>query len=64
MAVYKISSSELRFKAADLTKALRAGDSFVLMHYNEPVGYISSEVPKKFVEEGEFKKREEFKKVK
>ena len=41
MAVYKITSSDLRANAAKLTQQLRAGDSFILMHFKEPVGYIT-----------------------
>lgn len=64
MAVYKITSSELRAKAAEMTQRLRAGDSFILMHYKEPVGYITSEVPKKLLKEAGVKERGKFTEVK
>ena len=46
MATYMVKSSELRSDAAKIVQGLRAGDSFVLMHYNEAVGYISPKIPK------------------
>ena len=45
MAVFIINSSELRFKTAHMLQGLRAGHSFVLMHYKDAVGYITPEVP-------------------
>jgi hypothetical protein len=55
MATYIVKTSEMRQKAALITQGLRAGDSFVLIHYKEPVGYISSEVPMKRYEYREVK---------
>lgn len=63
MAVYKITSSDLRSNAAEMTQRLRAGDSFILMHYKEPVGYIASEVPKKLLKEAGAEEKKEFTEV-
>jgi len=63
MATFKISSSDLRTNAAELTKRLRAGDNFIIMHYKEPVGYITSEVPKKLLKEAGVKEKKGFKEV-
>jgi hypothetical protein len=63
MAVYKISSADLRANAAKLTQGLRAGDNFILMHYRQPVGYITSEVPKKLLKEAGVKEKKGFREV-
>ena len=47
MAVFIIKSTELRHKAAHMVQGLRAGNSYVLMHYKDAVGYITPEVPEK-----------------
>ena len=47
MAVFIIKSTELRGKAANLVQGLRAGHSFVLMHYKYMVGCITPEIPEK-----------------
>ncbi len=45
MAVRIISTTELRSKAAEVVLGLRRGDEFLIQHYKEIVGYITSEVP-------------------
>jgi hypothetical protein len=60
MATYIVKSTYLRQSAARISQGLRAGDSFVLMHYKEPVGYITSDVPKKLLKEAGLKERDEF----
>ncbi|MEJ5186314.1 MAG: hypothetical protein WHT46_04470 [Candidatus Geothermincolales bacterium] len=49
MAVKIISTTELRSKAADLVIGLRSGDSFLIQHYNDIVGYITPEIPEELV---------------
>lgn len=63
MATYMVKTTELRQKAALITQGLRAGDSFVLVHYKTPVGYITADVPKKLLKEAGVKKKEEFPEV-
>ena len=60
MATYMVKTSEMRQKAALITQGLRAGDSFVLIHYKSPVGYITADVPKKFLKEAGVKERKDF----
>lgn len=50
MAVRVITSTELRFRAADMVKGLRKGDSFVIVHYREPVAFVTPEIPKQVIE--------------
>ncbi len=45
MAVRIISTTELRSKAAEVVLGLRRGDEFLIQHYKEIVGYVTSEVP-------------------
>jgi len=45
MAVRIISTTELRSKAAEVVQGLKRGDEFLIQHYTEIVGYITSEVP-------------------
>jgi len=59
MATYIIKGNNLRINAAKITQGLRKGDDFILLHYQEPVGYISSEVPKKLLKEAKAKEKEE-----
>ena len=49
MAVFIIKSTELRHEAARMLQGLHAGHSFVLMHYNDAVGYISPDIPEKIL---------------
>lgn len=51
MAIYMVKTSDLRQKAAMVTQGLRASDSFILIHYKTPVGYITPEIPKKLLKE-------------
>lgn len=46
MPVYIVRSSQLRSDAAKIMNGLRAGDSYVVMHYKEPLGFITPEIPK------------------
>jgi len=64
MATYKGMTTELRQKASSITQGLRAGDSFALVHYKLPVGYITPEVPKELLKEVGIKERDEFPEVK
>jgi len=57
VTIYLITCSELRSKAAEITRALRSGDSFVLMYYRQPVGYITPKVPKKLLKDAGLKRR-------
>ncbi len=45
MAVRIISTTELRSKAAEVVQGLKRGDRFLIQHYTEIVGYITSEIP-------------------
>ena len=45
VVTYVIQSTDLRGRAAKIVQGLRAGDSFLIMHYKEPVGLISPKVP-------------------
>ena len=47
MAVFIIKSTEFRFKTSRMVQDLRAGHSFVIMHYKDVLGYITPEVPEK-----------------
>jgi hypothetical protein len=49
MAVKIISTTELRSKAADLVIGLRNGDSFLIQHYNDIVGYVTPEIPEELM---------------
>lgn len=63
MATYIVKSTDLRQSAAKITQGLRAGDSYIIMHYKEAVGYITSEVPKRMLKEAGIKGRGEFPEV-
>jgi hypothetical protein len=60
MATYIVKSTELRQKASMITQGLRTGDSFVLIHYKSPVGYLTPKIPKKLLKELGLKMRDEF----
>lgn len=60
MATYMVKTSEMRQKAALITQGLRAGDSFILIHYKSPVGYITPKIPKNLLKEVGIKEREDF----
>lgn len=64
MPTYIVKSTELRQKASLISQGLRAGGSFILVHYNEPVGYITSQVPRKLLKEAGVKAGDEFPEVK
>jgi hypothetical protein len=46
MAVQVISTTELRTDTKRLVIGLRAGDTFLIQHYREIVGYINPKVPR------------------
>ncbi len=58
MAVQVISTTELRTDAKRLVIGLRGGDTFLVQHYKEIVGYITPKVPKALLKEHQ-KKMEE-----
>ena len=60
MATYIVKSTDLRQSAAKITQGLRVGDSYIIMHYKEAVGYITPEVPKKLLKEAGLKERDDF----
>ncbi len=45
MATRIISTTELRSRAADMVLGLRRGDTFLIQHYNDIVGYVTPEIP-------------------
>ena len=51
MAVQVISTTELRTDAKRLVIGLRSGDTFLIQHYKEIVGYITPKVPKAILKE-------------
>ncbi len=51
MSVQVISTTELRTDAKRLVIGLRAGDTFLIQHYREIVGYITPKVPKALLKE-------------
>ncbi len=53
-----ISTTELRSRAADMVLGLRRGDTFLIQHYNDIVGYVTPEIPE------DLKKKLGLKKVK
>ncbi len=58
MATRIISTTELRSRAADMVLGLRRGDTFLIQHYNDIVGYVTPEIPE------ELKKKLGLKKMK
>lgn len=64
MATYLVKTSEMRQKAALITQGLRDGDSFIIIHYKSPVGYLTPKIPKKLLKEVGLKKQDEFPEVK
>ncbi len=58
MATRIISTTELRSRAADMVLGLRRGDTFLIQHYNDIVGYVTPEIPE------ELKKKLGMKKMK
>jgi hypothetical protein len=64
MATYMVKTSEMRQKAALITQGLRAGDSFIIVHYKSPVGYLTPKIPKKLLKELGLKSQGEFPEVK
>jgi|GEM_PF-6191131 hypothetical protein len=41
MSTYMVNASEMRQKTALITQELRTGDSFIIVHYKSPVGYLT-----------------------
>lgn len=64
MATYLVKTSEMRQKAALITQGLRSGDSFIIIHYKSPVGYLTPNIPKKLLKELGLKSQDEFPEVK
>ncbi|MHB8781176.1 MAG: hypothetical protein ACYC55_07305 [Candidatus Geothermincolia bacterium] len=57
MAVRIISTTELRSRAADMVLGLRRGDTFLIQHYNDIVGYVSPDIPEDLLDKFKLKKR-------
>ena len=61
MATYIIKGTDLRMNGAKIIQGLRSGDSYILMHYKLPVGYLTSEIPEELLDKiGERAKKEDF----
>lgn len=58
-----MKSSQLRSDAAKVLNGLRAGDSYVLMHYKEALGYITPDIPKDVLKKLGIEKKTGFKKI-
>ena len=63
LATYKVKSTQLRSEAARIIEGLRAGDSYIISHYNSYLGYLTPDIPEEIIKKLGVKDRERFKEI-
>ena len=52
-----VKTTELRSETSRILEGLRAGERYILVHYNDVVGLITPEIPKEILEKMKGKDR-------